>query len=28
LNIPAPSGKLLKQLREMQTKAVCALLGK
>jgi D-alanyl-D-alanine carboxypeptidase len=28
LNIAAPSGKLLKQLREMQTKAVCTMLGK
>ena len=28
LNIPAPSGKLLAQLRRVQTTAVCALLGK
>ncbi len=28
LNIPAPSGKLLAQLRSVQTTAVCALLGK
>jgi D-alanyl-D-alanine carboxypeptidase len=28
LNIPAPSGKLLAQLRRLQTTAVCALLGK
>jgi D-alanyl-D-alanine carboxypeptidase len=28
LNIPAPTGKLLKQLRAVQTTAVCALLGK
>jgi D-alanyl-D-alanine carboxypeptidase len=28
LNIPAPSGKLLAQLRNVQTTAVCALLGK
>jgi D-alanyl-D-alanine carboxypeptidase len=28
LNIPAPTGKLLKDLREMQTKAVCFALGK
>jgi D-alanyl-D-alanine carboxypeptidase len=28
LNIPAPSGKLLAQLRNLQTTAVCALLGK
>jgi D-alanyl-D-alanine carboxypeptidase len=28
LNIPAPSGKLLAQLREVQTTAVCALLAK
>jgi len=28
LNIPAPSGKLLTQLRNLQTTAVCALLGK
>ena len=27
LNIPAPSGKLLAQLRRVQTTAVCALLG-
>jgi D-alanyl-D-alanine carboxypeptidase len=27
LNIPAPSGKLLKQLRRVQTTAVCALLA-
>lgn len=26
LNIPAPTGKLLKELRELQTKAVCLLL--
>jgi D-alanyl-D-alanine carboxypeptidase len=28
LNIPAPTGKLLAQLRQVQTTAVCALLGK
>jgi D-alanyl-D-alanine carboxypeptidase len=28
LNIPAPSGALLRQLRSVQTTAVCALLGK
>jgi D-alanyl-D-alanine carboxypeptidase len=28
LNIPAPSGKLLAQLRRLQTTAVCDLLGK
>jgi D-alanyl-D-alanine carboxypeptidase len=28
LNIPAPSGKLLTQLRNLQATAVCALLGK
>ena len=28
LNIPAPKGALLRQLREMQSKAVCALLGR
>ncbi|MGH2960192.1 MAG: peptidase S12, partial [Solirubrobacterales bacterium] len=28
LNIPAPTGKLLKDLRELQTKAVCFALGK
>ncbi len=28
LNIPAPTGKLLAQLRNLQTTAVCALLGK
>ncbi len=28
LNIPAPSGKLLAQLRNVQATAVCALLGK
>ena len=28
LNIPAPSGKLLTQLRNLQTTAVCDLLGK
>jgi D-alanyl-D-alanine carboxypeptidase len=28
LNIPAPSGELLAQLRNLQTTAVCALLGK
>jgi D-alanyl-D-alanine carboxypeptidase len=28
LNIPAPEGKLLKQLRAVQASAVCALLGK
>lgn len=28
MNIPAPTGKLLKDLREMQTKAVCFALGK
>jgi D-alanyl-D-alanine carboxypeptidase len=28
LNIPAPTGKLLAQLRDMQATAVCALLGK
>jgi D-alanyl-D-alanine carboxypeptidase len=28
LNIPAPQGKLLAQLRNVQTTAVCALLGK
>jgi len=28
LNIPAPSGKLLAQLRRVQTTAVCVLLGK
>jgi D-alanyl-D-alanine carboxypeptidase len=28
LNIPAPTGKLLKQLRRVQTAAVCALLAK
>jgi D-alanyl-D-alanine carboxypeptidase len=28
LNIPAPTGKLLAQLRQVQTEAVCALLGK
>jgi len=28
LNIPAPTGALLKRLRSVQTKAVCALLGK
>ncbi len=28
LNIPAPSGKLLSQLRELQTKAVCRVFGK
>jgi D-alanyl-D-alanine carboxypeptidase len=28
LNIPAPTGKLLKQLRAVQTRAVCALLGR
>ena len=26
LNIPAPSGRLLRQLRALQTTAVCALL--
>jgi D-alanyl-D-alanine carboxypeptidase len=28
LNIPAPTGKLLAQLRSVQTTAVCALMGK
>jgi hypothetical protein len=28
LNIPAPSGELLTALRDVQTLAVCALLGK
>jgi len=28
LNIAAPTGKLLKELRDLQTKAVCAMLGK
>ena len=28
LNIPAPKGALLRQLRDVQGKAVCALLGK
>jgi D-alanyl-D-alanine carboxypeptidase len=28
LNIPAPTGALLKQLRSVQTTAVCALMGK
>lgn len=28
LNIPAPTGKLLRQLRAVQAQAVCALLGK
>ncbi len=28
LNIPAPTGKLLSQLRQLQTTAVCDLLGK
>jgi D-alanyl-D-alanine carboxypeptidase len=28
LNIPAPSGKLLGQLRQVQAAAVCDLLGK
>jgi len=28
LNIPAPTGKLLKQLRDVQTAAVCDLFGK
>jgi D-alanyl-D-alanine carboxypeptidase len=28
LSIPAPTGKLLAQLRQVQTSAVCALLGK
>lgn len=28
LNIPAPTGKLLAQLRQVQTEAVCDLLGK
>ena len=28
LNIPAPTGKLLAQLRRVQTTAVCALLGR
>jgi D-alanyl-D-alanine carboxypeptidase len=28
LNIPAPTGALLRQLRAVQTKAVCALLGR
>ena len=28
LNIPAPTGKLLAQLRRVQTTAVCDLLGK
>ena len=28
LNIPAPKGALLRQLRDLQGKAVCALLGK
>ena len=28
LNIPAPKGALLRQLRDVQAKAVCALLGK
>lgn len=28
LNIPAPTGTLLKELRELQTKAVCFALGK
>ncbi|HKZ14603.1 MAG TPA: serine hydrolase domain-containing protein [Solirubrobacterales bacterium] len=28
LNIPAPTGQLLKQLRHVQTEAVCDLLGK
>jgi D-alanyl-D-alanine carboxypeptidase len=28
LNIPAPTGALLRQLRDVQGKAVCALLGK
>jgi D-alanyl-D-alanine carboxypeptidase len=28
LNIPAPTGRLLRQLRAVQTDAVCALLGK
>ena len=28
LNIPAPTGTLLEQLRRVQTTAVCALLGK
>jgi D-alanyl-D-alanine carboxypeptidase len=28
LNIPAPTGRLLRQLRDVQTDAVCALLGK
>src|SRR4029079_4951730 len=27
LNIPAPTGRLLRQLRAAQTDAVCALLG-
>jgi len=28
LNIPAPTGALLRKLRNVQGKAVCALLGK
>ncbi|MGH7290221.1 MAG: serine hydrolase, partial [Myxococcota bacterium] len=28
LNIPAPTGKLLAQLRQVQTEAVCTLFGK
>jgi hypothetical protein len=28
LNIPAPTGKLLAQLRHVQVAAVCDLLGK
>jgi D-alanyl-D-alanine carboxypeptidase len=28
LNIPAPTGRLLRELRDVQSKAVCALLGK
>jgi D-alanyl-D-alanine carboxypeptidase len=28
LNIPAPTGKLLAQLRRVQTEAVCDLLGR
>ena len=28
LNIPAPTGRLLKRLRNVQTQAVCALLGR
>jgi hypothetical protein len=28
LNIPAPTGRLLAQLRQVQTEAVCDLFGK